>query len=79
MSDGLTPEKCPDCGSALSFLEKNSFNGRVFREYWCAKCECTVTKEEGVALWQALHDVNEAQRDVPTPAEKKRPWWKFWK
>ena len=84
MSGGLTPEKCPDCGGDLDFLEKNSFNGRVFREYWCAKCARTVTQEEGVALWQVLHDVNEAQREtVPAPApparETKRPWWKFWK
>ena len=83
MSDGLTPEKCPDCGGELRFLEKNSFSGQVFREYWCAKCECVVTLGGETALWQLLHDANEANR-TPAPdatsADKQpgRPWWKFW-
>lgn len=78
--------KCPDCGGELKFLEKNSFTGHVFREYWCAKCERTVTEDGGVALWQVLHDAAEADRAAaqasqPAPAAKQqqRPWWKFWK
>jgi hypothetical protein len=84
MSSGLIPEKCPECGGPLKFLEKNSFNGHVFREYWCAKCEDMITLDGGEALWQVLHEANETNRDTPPPAtttanKPKRSWWKFWK
>lgn len=77
-------EKCPDCDGKLEFLEKNTFTGRVWREYWCANCERTVSVEEGVALWQVLHDANEtspAPSQEPPAAERSapKPWWKFWK
>ena len=84
MGDGLISGKCPDCGGELEFLEKNSFSGRVFREYWCDRCQHTVTEDGGVALWQVLHDGAEQDRktaSAPQPAGKPRhrPWWKFWK
>ncbi|MFI5072435.1 MAG: hypothetical protein ACHP8A_16255 [Terriglobales bacterium] len=84
MSIAPDAQGCPHCGGELEFLEKNSFTGRVFRDYWCAKCERVITEDDGVALWQVLHDANQAERDAaaaPSPADtqRRRPWWKFWK
>ena len=64
MSSGLIPEKCPECGGPLKFLEKNSFNGHVFREYWCAKCEDMITLDGGEALWQVLHEATTRLREL---------------
>jgi hypothetical protein len=39
--------------------DKNSFSGRVIREYLCRKCGHTDWEDDGVALWQVLHDARE--------------------
>jgi len=39
--------------------DKNSFSGRVIREYLCPKCGHTDWEDGGVALWQVLHDARE--------------------
>lgn len=83
MSDGLLPHLCPDCGGELEFLDRHSFTGRVFREYWCKTCERVVTEGGEVALWQALSDIREAESAAAAAAaaakKQNRPWWKLWK
>ena len=39
--------------------DKNSFTGRVIREYACRKCGHTDWEDDGIALWQALEDLEE--------------------
>jgi hypothetical protein len=39
--------------------DKNTFTGRVIREYLCRKCGHTDWEDDGVALWQVLHDARE--------------------
>jgi hypothetical protein len=38
---------------------KDSFSGRVIREYLRGKCGHTGWEDDGVALWQVLHDARE--------------------
>ncbi len=39
--------------------DKNSFTGRVIREYKCRNCGHTDWEDDGIALWQALEDLEE--------------------
>jgi hypothetical protein len=50
---------CTQCGSLMDQTDKNSFSGRVIREYLCRKCGHTDWEDDGVALWQVLHDARE--------------------
>ncbi len=74
---------CAKCGASMNQTDKNSFSGRVIREYACS-CGHTDWEDEGVALWQVLHDAREqdeaeaaarvagnvapSQPDLPQPA-----------
>jgi len=68
---------CPYCGGALRFEDKNTFTGREMREYRCTACGKSVVEDCGIALWQVLHDANEAAAESARRSVKK-PWWKFW-
>jgi len=50
---------CAKCGEPMDQTDKNSFSGRVIREYLCRKCGHTDWEDDGVALWQVLHDARE--------------------
>ncbi len=50
---------CSKCGELMDQTDKNTFTGRVIREYRCDKCGHTDWEDEGVALWQVLHDARE--------------------
>ncbi len=50
---------CANCGELMDQTDKNSFSGRVIREYLCRKCGHTDWEDDGVALWQVLHDARE--------------------
>jgi hypothetical protein len=50
---------CTKCGELMDQTDKNSFSGRVIREYLCRKCGHTDWEDDGVALWQVLHDARE--------------------
>ena len=50
---------CAKCGELMDQTDKNSFSGRVIREYLCRKCGHTDWEDDGVALWQVLHDARE--------------------
>ncbi|MGO8934522.1 MAG: hypothetical protein ACLPLZ_01830 [Terracidiphilus sp.] len=50
---------CTQCGELMDQTDKNSFSGRVIREYLCRKCGHTDCEDDGVALWQVLHDARE--------------------
>lgn len=34
------------------------------REYWCEKCRWSETVDEGIALWQVLHDAKEKEEEA---------------
>jgi transposase-like protein len=68
---------CPKCGGALYLEDKNTFTGRDIREYRCKSCRNLVVEDNGVALWQVLHDDNERRAEEARRAAA-RPWWKFW-
>ena len=50
---------CAKCGELMDQTDKNTFTGRVIREYECRKCGHTDWEDDGVALWQVLHDARE--------------------
>ena len=50
---------CTKCGAQMDQTDKNSFTGRVIREYLCRSCGHTDWEDDGVALWQVLHDAAE--------------------
>jgi hypothetical protein len=55
---------CTKCGELMDQTDKNSFSGRVIREYLCRKCGHTDWEDDGVALWQVLHDAREKDETV---------------
>lgn len=59
---------CSECGAEMDQTDKNTFTGREIREYACAACGHTDWEDCGVALWQALHDANEAAEARRSPA-----------
>jgi transposase-like protein len=48
--------KCPKCGKEMDFYEKDTSSGRDMRTYVCRPCKEYVDVDNGVALWQVLHD-----------------------
>ena len=48
--------------------DKDTSSGRDMRCYYCDHCKQEHIVDNGVALWQILHDANEA---------KKKPWPRF--
>jgi predicted nucleic acid-binding Zn-ribbon protein len=74
---------CTQCGEPMDQTDKNTFTGRVIREYLCRKCGHTDWEDEGVALWQVLHDAREedeakaaahsAANSAPTSPESAAP------
>ena len=50
---------CAKCGALMDQTDKNTFTGRVIREYECRKCGNTDWEDDGIALWQALEDLQE--------------------
>ena len=53
---------CTKCGAEMDQTDKNTFTGRVIREYACRSCGHTDWQDEGVALWQVLHDAAEQDK-----------------
>ncbi len=61
---------CTKCGASMDQTDKNTFTGRVIREYKCRKCGHSDWEDDGVALWQVLHDANmEAAHAAPAQPE----------
>jgi DNA-directed RNA polymerase subunit M/transcription elongation factor TFIIS len=50
---------CAKCGTQMHQTDKNTMTGRVIREYECGNCGHSDWVDEGVALWQVLHDARE--------------------
>jgi transposase-like protein len=73
-----TDPVCPKCGGPSDFVEKNTFTGQEIREYRCESCGHLFAEYGGTALWQVLHDANEAAAEAARLRARK-PWWKFWK
>jgi hypothetical protein len=59
---------CTQCGALMDQTDKNSFTGRVIREYLCGQCGHSDWEDDGVALWQVLHDSNE--REIEAQAQQ---------
>jgi len=53
--------KCPKCGEAMDLEEKDTSSGRDMRTYICRPCKERVDVDNGVALWQVLHDAREKE------------------
>ena len=51
--------KCPECGQEMNLEEKDTSSGRDMRTYFCRPCDKRVDVDNGVALWQVLHDTRE--------------------
>ncbi|MGB0063054.1 MAG: hypothetical protein WBP85_01295 [Terracidiphilus sp.] len=47
---------CTKCGAQMHQTDKNTMTGRVIREYECGTCGHSDWEDDGVALWQVLHD-----------------------
>ncbi len=56
MTEPCTGDTCPRCGGRMVQTDKNTFTGTVWREYTCQGCGHMVDVDEGMALWQVLHD-----------------------
>jgi hypothetical protein len=48
--------KCPTCAREMELEEKDTSSGRDMRTCYCRSCKERVDVDNGVALWQALHD-----------------------
>jgi len=60
---------CTQCGALMNQTDKNTMTGRVIREYECRTCGHSDWEDDGVALWQVLHDAHaqdEAERAAQT-------------
>jgi rubredoxin len=64
-----TPDNaCPKCGGVFHQTDKNTFTGEVWREYTCRSCGYVVDVNDGMALWQVLHnDADPAKRPENGP------------
>ena len=59
MTEPTSNDSCQKCGGELYQSDKNTLTGEVWREYTCRSCGHIVDVNEGVALWQVLHDAAE--------------------
>ncbi len=50
---------CTKCGAQMDQTDKNTMTGRVIREYLCRNCGHADWEDDGVALWQVMHDARE--------------------
>jgi rubredoxin len=62
MTTPMPSDTCPKCGGELRQTDKNTFTGEIWREYTCRSCGHIVDINEGIALWQILHDAAEKDR-----------------
>ena len=51
--------KCAKCSREMELEEKDTSSGRDMRTYYCRPCKERVDVDNGVALWQVLHDARE--------------------
>jgi hypothetical protein len=47
----------------MDLEEKDTSSGRDMRTYYCRSCDKRVDVDNGVALWQVLHDAREIDED----------------
>jgi len=50
---------CTQCRAEMLQTDKDSSSGRVIREFLCRNCGHSGWEDEGVALWQVLHDAHQ--------------------
>jgi transposase-like protein len=49
---------CLNCSAPMEMVEKSTVTGRDMREYRCTKCGKSEIVDNGIALWQAISDLN---------------------
>jgi hypothetical protein len=54
---------CPKCRNEMDLYELDTASGRVMRTYVSWPCREYVDVENGVALWQVLHDAWEKSEE----------------
>jgi DNA-directed RNA polymerase subunit RPC12/RpoP len=54
---------CSECGGEMDQIEKTTFSGRDMREYECRKCGRKEIVDQGIALWKAISDAREPDKD----------------
>jgi len=62
--------KCPKCGEAMDLEEKDTSSGRDMRTYYCRPCGERVDVDNGIALWQVLHDYAREKDDKEPKSER---------
>jgi hypothetical protein len=55
--------KCLKCGEEMYLHEKDTSSGRDMRTYVCRACKEYADVDNGVALWQVLHDARVRSED----------------
>ena len=63
-ADGVREEglkKCPKCDQYMELEEKDTSSGRDMRTYCCRACDKRVDVDNGIALWQVLHDARKKE------------------
>ena len=50
---------CPKCGRPMDLYEKDTSSTRDTRTFVCHPCDKYVDVDNGVAIWQVLHDARE--------------------
>ena len=53
---------CPTCGEPMDLYEKDTSSGRDMRTYVCRACDKWVDVDNGIALWQVLHDAQNEKK-----------------
>jgi predicted RNA-binding Zn-ribbon protein involved in translation (DUF1610 family) len=56
--------QCPKCGKEMILMEKTTFSGDDMRTYRCDHCREEHILNLGTALWKALADARESEKDV---------------
>ena len=48
--------RCPECGKAVEWLDKDTSSGRDIRFFKCSACSWSDFVDVGIALWKALSE-----------------------
>jgi predicted RNA-binding Zn-ribbon protein involved in translation (DUF1610 family) len=53
--------RCPKCGGATRFVDKDTMSGRDLREYDCKACGWNHVFDVGLAMWKILSDADKSE------------------
>jgi hypothetical protein len=52
-------ERCPECDSQVTELDKDTSSGRDVRLYHCTACQWSAFIDVGEAMWKTLSHLND--------------------